>query len=382
MKVKRIISVIFAAAFALIFAVSSSASLYDCVSGGKYKEITGDPFVADTFYGVDALYSTKSKVYQCNELVNRFYKQAYGMNIFAGGQFGVLSYSDNYTFVKLTKNDTPKAGDIIYASAENRNGSGVHWALVKSYSSGVITMFEQNVVWSGKAGIDRKLKWPPGENDYVIYTPVGKNGHSDPVLKQANIDSETTAATNFTYPKEVLATANGSTTTAPSTTKPTTEKTTTTTTVKPTATTKPTTTAKPTTTVPETTAPAKTEAASEKTEVTSSAKASSATPTASTTAVKTTKKVTATAVTSKALTSSTTAPSSFSEASTEISTEAFSTVIQTRVYEESEEYISSAESAEEENAINKPKTVLIAAVAVTACLVCGAAAILIKKKSK
>lgn len=376
MKTKRIISVIFIVIVSVLsFALPAGASWYDDVSGGTYKTISGNPFVADTFYGVDALYSTDSKVYQCNELVNRFYKQAYGMNIFAGSQYGILSYNDNYTFRKLSLTDTPKTGDIIYASSENKNGNGVHWALVKSYNNGVITMFEQNVIWQGKAGIDRKLKWPSDGKGYTVYTPVGKNGHSDPVLKKANITSDTTAATNYTYPKEVVESLNGKTTT---TTKPETSATTTTkpTTTKP-ATTEPATT-KPTTTKKETTSEvSKTEKDTTKNSTSSTTGASKST-SKSTTAkpAVTTKKVT----TTKQKSTESTTVITTSEETTEF-TAVLTTVSETRVYTEAETEEAEMNSSDEsEN--TTAKTVLVCAVAAVACMTAGAAVVLIKKRKK
>lgn len=377
MKTKRIISVIFIVIVSVLsFALPAGASWYDDVSGGTYKTISGNPFVADTFYGVDALYSTDSKVYQCNELINRFYKQAYGMNIFAGGQYGILSYNDNYTFKKLSLTDTPKTGDIIYASSENKNGNGVHWALVKSYNNGVITMFEQNVIWQGKAGIDRKLKWPSDGKGYTVYTPVGKNGHSDPVLKKANITSDTTAATNYTYPKEVVESLNGKTTTT--TTKPETSATTTTkpTTTKP-ATTEPATT-KPTTTKKETTsAVSKTEKDTTKNS-TSSTTGASKTTSKSTTAkpAATTKKVT----TTKQKSTESTTVITTSEETTEF-TAVLTTVSETRVYTEAETEETETIQANESES-STPRTVLICEVAAVACMTAGAAVVLIKKRKK
>lgn len=375
MKTKRIISVIFTVIVSVLsFALPAGASWYDEVSGGTYKTISGSLFVADTFYGVDALYSENSKVYQCNELVNRFYEQAYGIDIFAGGQYGILSFDDNYTFKKLSLTDTPKTGDIIYASSENRNGNGVHWALVKSYKNGVITMFEQNVVWQGKAGIDRKLKWPGDGKGYTVYTPVGKNGHSDPVLKQANITSDTTAATNYTYPKEVVESLNGKTTTAA---KPETSATTTT---------------KPTTTKPTTTEPATTKPTTEKTDKTSAAskteKDTTKNSTSSTTGVSksTAKSTTAKTVTTKKVTTTkqksteSTTVITTSEETTEF-TAVLTTVSETRVYTESEiEEVETNSADESEN--TTARTVLICAVAAVACLTAGAVVVLIKKKRK
>ena len=51
----------------------------------------------------------------------------------------------------------PQPGDIAYASAEARERYGNHYAIVKSVddAGGTVTLFEQNWIWDGKAGVNR-----------------------------------------------------------------------------------------------------------------------------------------------------------------------------------------------------------------------------------
>lgn len=184
---KRVISAILAILILYSLCLTASANWYDDCNGGEYKLITSNHFVADTFCGVDAIYDLSSGYYHCGELVIRFYKEAYGLDV-------VLSYRTCITI--LTKGydvavpTIPHPGDVIYTPSEQREGNGQHFALVKSYKDGVITLFEQNVVWQGKAGINRQLKYP--SDSYIIYTPVAKDGYPAPVLKNAPADSLTT----------------------------------------------------------------------------------------------------------------------------------------------------------------------------------------------
>ncbi len=246
---KKIKSKIFA--FLLIVSVivglplTAYANWYDEVSGGSYSLILGEPYVAETFCGVEARYSLTSAYYQCNELVIRFYKEAYGLDVTAYpealdsiGIGGLNMVTQGYKFVTP---DVPHPGDVIFAPAKFRNGKGDHWAIVKSYSGGKITLFEQNVVYNAKAGTGRTLNYP--SNYYYIYTPQAESGYPAPVLKNAPaISVETTAPTTVVSTTEAK-------TTVPATTAPTTVPVTA-------ATTKPITTAVKSTTVKATERPA------------------------------------------------------------------------------------------------------------------------------
>ena len=222
---------------------SASADWYDDIVSGRYVDIKGKNFVADTFYGVNALYNEDGSVYHCGEIVERFYKEVYGLDVHIGHS-GITMETEGY---KFTTPQTPKAGDIVYVSAEMR-GTTDHWALVKYYEDGYLVLFEQNVVYRGQAGVERKLRYP--SNSYRLYTPVSAGEKPDPVLGTSN---QETTQTTVTTTQIATTTAPTTTTTKPTTTE---KPTATTTTTKPTTTAKPTTTTtKPTTTKPTTTKP-------------------------------------------------------------------------------------------------------------------------------
>ena len=207
---------------------SAAADWYDDIKpNGAWVDIEGNDFVAETFYGVPALYNEDNRNYQCGELIIRFYKNAYGLDIRPYSKPTPTSYTDGYEFVK-TKD--PKPGDIIYVSAEMRDSDMDHWAIVRDYSDGYITMFEQNARNNGKAAVGRKIKFP--SDSYYIFTPVSTGNAPAPVLKNA-VTGETAK------PSATEKVTQENTTQKPTTTVPTTAK--------------PTTTAAPTTAAPTTT---------------------------------------------------------------------------------------------------------------------------------
>ena len=228
------------------------ANWYDDISGGRYVEIKGKNCAVDYFCGVPALYNEGSTIY-CNELVERFYRQAYGLDVDAGTS-GISMKTEGYKFIKPS---TPKPGDVVYVSAAQR-GTYDHWAIVKSYNGTHLTLFEQNVKNGGQAVVGRQLKYP--SNSYNIYTPVSKGEKPDPVLKGYNSSDTTTSedkssSTTVTTTTTTTKPTTTTTTTKPTTTTTTTKPTTTTTTTRPTTTTTRPTTTKPTTTKPTTTKP-------------------------------------------------------------------------------------------------------------------------------
>lgn len=195
---------------AVSFATSAFANWYDDVRPGcTWVEIEGDDFVADTFCGVDALYNENDAYYQCNELIMRFYREAFGLDIMAYSNTSLIMVTDGYDFVKTS---TPKKGDIIYVTAEMRGSATDHWAIVKDYGNGYITMFEQNAVWDGKAARNRQIKYP--SDSYYIFTPVSLGDYPDPVPE--GIERETTTKINTTV---TAATTKPVTTKMPSTTE-------------------------------------------------------------------------------------------------------------------------------------------------------------------
>lgn len=215
------------------FMQSASADWYDDIKpNSTWVEIEGENFVADTFMGVSALYNENDNSrYHCGELIIRFYKEAYGIDIYPYTNDTPTSQTDGYKFVK-TK--TPKKGDIIFVSKEMRGSDVDHWAIVKDYSDGYITLFEQNTIWDGKAGVERKLRCP--SDSYYIYTLVktGEESSSGPATEAATSPGE-----QGTKPAETTTAPVTQPETKPSTTLPVTAPPTT---AKPVTTTKPATT--------------------------------------------------------------------------------------------------------------------------------------------
>ena len=142
--------------------LASTAQAADTTLDITYVPITEDGFVADTMDGVDAVYN-RSGGPDCADLVARYYAAVYGVTVQLGSAPIVVSGEGRFEEV-----DVPQRGDVLYASAEVR-GSGTHYALCKSVdtAAGTVTLFEQNWVWNGQAGIDRVI---PLESCYTYYT--------------------------------------------------------------------------------------------------------------------------------------------------------------------------------------------------------------------
>ena len=221
-KASKMLMPVIAVLMISALALSAAASWSSDVSGGSSVTIGSDePFTAASFLGVDALYSLTVEDYTSDELVVRFYSEAYGITITAGASGPAISTA-GYVFKTPA---TPTQGDIIYSSS-----SGC-WAIVKSYTRGKITMFEQNVVSDGKATVNRTLKYP--SDSYALYTPRPKTGYQYLVLKNAdsgatvltaNGRTSNTTAVSTTATTKATTTAKGSTTVKGSTAKTTTKK--------------------------------------------------------------------------------------------------------------------------------------------------------------
>lgn len=211
-RIKYISAVAAALLLAAAISVSSFANWYDDVGGGTYKQIKGKGFVADTFCGVDALYNENDGYYQCNELIMRFYREAFGLEVLAYANTGLVMLTEGYAFEPTSE---PKKGDVVYCTAAMRGSSSDHWAIVKDYSDGKLTLFEQNVVWEGKAGVGRRLKYP--SDSYYLYTPVGLGGNADPVPRGVS-------QTVTEKPTTIAAPTTKATTSKPTTVKQTTVK--------------------------------------------------------------------------------------------------------------------------------------------------------------
>lgn len=151
----------------LVLPVFAAEGTIDCT----YVPITGDGFVADTLNGVEARYNLNGPTLYCVELLIRYYKEVYGLDIrCADGGPSVINSSDLY----FEKTDAPKTGDIMYGSAAARGKDYNHWAIVKSFDGSILTCFEQNWRWNGQAGVNRTMEYPT--SCYEIYTLKSRSG--------------------------------------------------------------------------------------------------------------------------------------------------------------------------------------------------------------
>ena len=128
------------------------ADWYDDIESGSWVKITGQNFVADTFMGVNAYYNASgNSVYHCGEVVERFYREALGLDVEIRSSEPRLRM--NTPGYKLVTPDFPKAGDVVFVSSAMRGGRGDHWAIVKYYENGYLVLFEQNVSFQNGAAL-------------------------------------------------------------------------------------------------------------------------------------------------------------------------------------------------------------------------------------
>lgn len=152
------------------FAVpQASASWRDEVTSGEKVEIVGQDCVVDTFCGIEALYNEGNRDHQCVDLVKDFYSELFGVDFVTNYGTGIYSQTDGYEFVVT---DDPQPGDILFIPTEMSGNSCDHFAVVKEYKDGYISIFEQNVLSGGCALIGRKVLYP--SNCYAVYTMMGK----------------------------------------------------------------------------------------------------------------------------------------------------------------------------------------------------------------
>ena len=148
-------------------ALSVTALASDTTLDIRYVPITEGGFVADTMDGVDAIYNLWGGP-DCADLVIRYYDAVFGVDVQLGG-VPVVTGGEGW----LEETNVPQRGDILYASAAAR-GNSTHYALCKSVdeAAGTVTLFEQNWVWDGQAGVDRVI---PLDSCYTYYTLCGAN---------------------------------------------------------------------------------------------------------------------------------------------------------------------------------------------------------------
>ena len=112
-----------------------------------YVTVTEEGQVIDTFNGVQALCRPGGRedydqTYNCVVLVERYYRQVYGIEVSNEWQFEI-PVADGVTSFTVT--ETPAPGDIGY---ETSSDGGPHWFIVKKVNGdGSFTAFEQNWKW-------------------------------------------------------------------------------------------------------------------------------------------------------------------------------------------------------------------------------------------
>lgn len=171
------------------FTISFASDIVDVT----YVPITCNNFEVDSLNGVGAYYNLYNRNYQCNEYVIRYYSEVYGLDI----DTNVSGPSvDEDTGCWFEKTETPKAGDIIYSPYWKRNKSYSHWAVVKSYSDGVITVIEQNWRWNGQAAFERQVTYPSSQ--YDVYTLKGLETETEAtVAATVPVTASSTAAPSY-----------------------------------------------------------------------------------------------------------------------------------------------------------------------------------------
>ncbi len=195
---KRARMLIAAALCIAAIAAPMQASAYERTLGCTYTKITGNGFVADTFNGVQARYNLGGPKLYCTELIERYCREVYGVEIRCGGSCPTVLNSDEYWFEAVSD---PQPGDILFGSAAARGKGYNHWAICKSVDeeAGTITLFEQNWRWNGCAGINRVI--PLENNCYQTFrmmtsieqeAPEEATVFSSPLMRYAleNYESE------------------------------------------------------------------------------------------------------------------------------------------------------------------------------------------------
>ena len=171
-----------------------------------YVTIVGEGFAADTFCGVDALYNETGATLFCNELIERFYSAVYGVTVFTNSGDITAASPSGYWF-EVTY--TPQPGDIAYASAEARERYGNHYAIVKAVdeAGGTVTLFEQNWVWDGKAGINRVIPYDGG--CYTFYTMCSASGRAAAAEEAIPVSAPSAAEAAAEAPSTIYAWGSG-----------------------------------------------------------------------------------------------------------------------------------------------------------------------------
>lgn len=159
----RLQKLFIAAVLTLLCSVTAAAG-FEGTDGVTYIPIESNGFVVDRLDGVPALYNIYDSYYQCSEYVQRYYLEVYGIEMDFSGS-GPNVKTDGYRFEAISTE--PRTGDVAFIPAYNRGKSYGHWAIVKDFCHGTVTLIEQNWRWSNMAALERQISWPSGS--YIFY---------------------------------------------------------------------------------------------------------------------------------------------------------------------------------------------------------------------
>ena len=139
----------------------------------EYKKITENGFVADTFMGVEARYNLTGRTLYCSELIPRFVREVFGVEMHARGTGPVVLPGFD---CRYEETEDPQPGDVLLATAGSRGKSYNHWAICKAVDpeKNEMTLFEQNWRWNGCACVDRVI--PLHGSCYRVYRLVTDEG--------------------------------------------------------------------------------------------------------------------------------------------------------------------------------------------------------------
>ena len=166
-------------ALCLLLTAGAALAANDTVLGVTTIRISGNDFAADTLNGVDALYNLTGPVYDCTELVRRYYRTLYGVDVVFSDAGPRVKDNPDFWFEQT---DAPSTGDVLYATPAARGKNSAHAALVKYLNADGTraVLIEQNWRWGDTAGVNRVIPWPSAT--YTAYTLRCASGTPAPAL--------------------------------------------------------------------------------------------------------------------------------------------------------------------------------------------------------
>lgn len=184
---KRLIRLLIFVLCVLILSAGLQAAARDTSLSCNYVKITENGFVADTFMGVEARYNLNGPTIYCTELIPRFYRDVYGVEIAVSSAGPRVIDDSGYSFEETAD---AKSGDVLFATAGARGKGYNHWAICKTVdaASGKMTLFEQNWRWNGCAGVDRVIS--QRGSCYRVYRLVAEDGTPVPTLAEREAQAQ------------------------------------------------------------------------------------------------------------------------------------------------------------------------------------------------